>query len=190
MNAKIDISNTILKTDSLILRPFKISDLDDFYEYASVEGVGEMAGWLPHKNKKESEQILNLFISGKKTFAIEYNKKVIGSLGIEEYDEELIPSLKMKMGRELGFVLSKNYWGQGLMTEAVLKVIEYCFNTLELDFLVCSHFIDNYRSKRVQEKCGFKYYQEIKYKTRYNVIKDAYLQILENDKNVRKGVNE
>ena len=109
MNAKIDISNTILKTDRLILRPFKISDLDDFYEYASVEGVGEMAGWLPHKNKKESEQILNLFISGKKTFAIEYNKKVIGSLGIEEYDEELIPSLKMKMGRELGFVLSKNY---------------------------------------------------------------------------------
>ena len=98
MNAKIDISNTILKTDRLILRPFKISDLDDFYEYASVEGVGEMAGWLPHKNKKESEQILNLFISGKKTFAIEYNKKVIGSLGIEEYDEELIPSLKMKWG--------------------------------------------------------------------------------------------
>ena len=89
MNAKIDISNTILKTDRLILRPFKISDLDDFYEYASVEGVGEMAGWLPHKNKKDSEQILNLFISGKKTFAIEYNKKVIGSLGIEEYDEEV-----------------------------------------------------------------------------------------------------
>ena len=48
MNAKIDISNVILKTNRLILRPWRLEDLDDFYEYASVEGVGEMAGWKHH----------------------------------------------------------------------------------------------------------------------------------------------
>ena len=53
MNAKIDISNVILKTNRLMLRPFNIDDLGDFYEYASVDGVGQMAGWLPHKNKEE-----------------------------------------------------------------------------------------------------------------------------------------
>ena len=44
MNIKIDISNVILKTDRLILRPWRLTDLDDFYEYAKVEGVGQMAG--------------------------------------------------------------------------------------------------------------------------------------------------
>ena len=51
MNSEIDISNTILKTKRLILRPWRNEDLDDFYEYASVDGVGQMAGWLPHENK-------------------------------------------------------------------------------------------------------------------------------------------
>ena len=83
MNAKIDISNVILKTNRLILRPWVLEDLDDFYEYAKVDGVGQMAGWLPHKNKEESLSILKMFIDEKKTFAIGYNNKVIGSVGSE-----------------------------------------------------------------------------------------------------------
>ena len=51
MNATIDISNTVLKTERLILRPWRQEDLDDFYEYAKVDGVGQMAGWLPHESK-------------------------------------------------------------------------------------------------------------------------------------------
>ena len=58
MNVNIDISNVIIKTQRTILRPFQIGDLDDFFEYASVDGVGQMAGWLPHKNKEESLKIL------------------------------------------------------------------------------------------------------------------------------------
>ena len=44
MNVNIDISNVIIKTQRTILRPFQIGDLDDFFEYASVDGVGQMAG--------------------------------------------------------------------------------------------------------------------------------------------------
>lgn len=44
MNKPIDISTVILQTDRLILRPWQESDLNDFYEYASVDGVGQMAG--------------------------------------------------------------------------------------------------------------------------------------------------
>ena len=69
MNAKIDISNVMLKTDRLILRPWTLEDLDDFYEYAKVDGVGQMAGWLPHENKEKSLMILNMFMEEKKTFA-------------------------------------------------------------------------------------------------------------------------
>jgi ribosomal-protein-alanine N-acetyltransferase len=180
MNIKIDISNVVLKTERLVLRPWKKEDLDDFYEYAKVDGVGQMAGWLPHENIEKSLMILNMFIEEKKTFAIVYNGKVVGSLGIEEYDESELHEFENKKGREIGYVLSKDYWGRGYMPEAVREVIRYCFEDLKLDFLVCGHFVDNDQSKRVQEKCGFKHYKLVKHETRYGIVKDSWLSILEN----------
>lgn len=83
MNTEIDISNVTLHTDRMILRPWRHTDLDDLYAYASVDGVGQMAGWKPHESKGESQKILDMFIGHKKTFALEYQGKVIGSLGVE-----------------------------------------------------------------------------------------------------------
>ena len=51
MNVEIDISNVKLETERLILRAWEITDLDNFFEYASVNGVGEKAGWEHHKSK-------------------------------------------------------------------------------------------------------------------------------------------
>lgn len=65
MNKNIDISNVTLRTERLLLRPWRESDSDDFFEYASVDGVGQMAGWLPHKSKEESLHIMNMFIAEK-----------------------------------------------------------------------------------------------------------------------------
>ncbi len=105
MNAEIDISNTVLRAGRLVLRPWRESDLEDFYAYASVDGVGQMAGWKPHESREESRMILNHFIEGKKTFALEYRGKVIGSLGIEEYDAERFTEFRDKQCREIGYVL-------------------------------------------------------------------------------------
>ncbi len=91
MNCNIDITGVVLKTERLVLREWRLSDLEDFYEYCSVDGVGQMAGWLPHKNREESLRILNHFIDGKHTFALEYQGKVIGSLGLEAYTEDEYP---------------------------------------------------------------------------------------------------
>lgn len=182
MNVNIDISNVVLKTNRLILREWKLSDLDDFYEYAKVDGVGQMAGWLPHESKEKSFEILNHFIDGKKTFAIVYDDKVIGSLGIEKYNEEALPEFKDLTAREIGFVLSKNYWGLGIMPEAINAVITYLFNDINLDLLICGHFKRNNQSRRAQEKCGFKYYKDYKHKTRYETIEEASINILYNPK--------
>lgn len=179
MNKDIDITNVVLHTERLLLRAWQETDLDDFFEYASVDGVGQMAGWLPHKNKEESMQILNMFISEKKTFAIVYNKKVIGSVGIEKYNENELPEYNDKMGREIGYVLSKDYWGQGIMTEAVLEVIRWLFDEEKLDFIVCGHFDYNMRSQRVQEKCGFAHYKMNKYETQYGKVEDNWISVLE-----------
>ncbi len=159
MDAKIDIRNVILETERLILRPWKASDLEDFYEYASVDGVGQMAGWNPHKSIEESRGILDRFIAGSHQFALELkeNGKVIGSLGIESSERRGLPEpYASQPGRELGYVLSKDYWGRGLMTEAVRRAIRYCFEEAGCEFLTINYYQENLRSARVAEKCGFR----------------------------------
>ena len=58
MNADFEINKTVIETERLILRPFNQSDLKDFNEYASVAGVGEMAGWRHHENIEKTQEIL------------------------------------------------------------------------------------------------------------------------------------
>lgn len=178
MNKRIDITGVVLTTERLTLRPWRESDLNDFYEYASVDGVGQMAGWNPHRNVEESKMILGSFIKHKKTFALEYKGKVIGSLGIEEYSEENYPELDSLQGREIGYVLSKAYWGQGLMPEAVKAVIDWLFNDVKLDFIIVGHFDRNAQSKRVVEKCGFQYIKTTKFETRYDTVENSMEYIL------------
>jgi len=178
MNKQIDITNVTLSTDRLILRPWTESDLQDFYEYASVEGVGQMAGWNPHRSIEESAQILRHFIDGKHVFALQYQGKAIGSLGIEAYNEENYPELAALQGREIGYVLSKSYWGQGLMPEAVKAVIDWLFHSEKLDFIIVGHFDWNEQSRSVIKKCGFRYIKTTQYETRYNSVENSVEYIL------------
>lgn len=183
MNATFTISGKLIETDRLILRAFTPSDLNDFYEYASVEGVGEMAGWKHHENIDETRQILNDFIEHDKTFAIvlKSNNKVIGSLGVEKYAREAdLTEFTAYQGREIGYVLSKAYWGQGIMPEAVKSVIDYLFNECHLDFLTCGFYNFNIQSKRVQEKCGFKPYRKLLLETRLGTKEQSTLNLLIN----------
>ena len=180
MNAQIDVTGVRIETPRLILRPWTESDLSDFYEYASVEGVGEMAGWCHHKSLDESKMILDMFLKGEKTLALELkeNGKVIGSLGLEEMRPD--PVVDERLGREIGYVLSKHYWGRGLMPEAVQAVIDYCFSVLQLDYLTCGHFIQNSQSRRVIEKCGFVYWGDSDFETRYNTVEPSRNYIIYN----------
>ena len=180
MNAPIDISKIILNTPRLVLRPWRQADLQDFYEYARVDGVGQMAGWLPHESIDVTQTVLNSFIEHKKTFALQYGGKVIGSLGIETYHEEAFPELTHLKGRSIGYVLSKDYWGQGLMPEAVQAVIDYLFRQEKLDFLLISHFEWNSQSRRVIEKCGFQFLRRAQHPTRYDTTEPTLEYILYN----------
>ena len=186
MNAIYKINGKAIETERLILRAFRESDLADFYEYASVEGVGEMAGWYHHESIEESTEILDMFINEDKTFAIclKENGKVIGSLGIEKYGlEDRLTEFDGYYGREIGYVLSKDHWGRGIMPEAVKAVIDYLFNNLNLDFLTCGYYDFNTRSKRVQEKCGFKPYRRLVMDTRLGTKEPGVLNLLINPAN-------
>ena len=181
MIAPIDVTDIRIETERLILRPWRESDLEDFYEYAKVDGVGQMAGWLPHEDIEKSRLILSMFIDEKKTFALELKEsgKVIGSIGLETRDADLgIP--ENLQGREIGYVLNKDYWGRGLMPEAVKAVIDYCFTQLHFDWLTCGHFLRNNQSRRVVEKCGFRYVKDVIHMTRFNTEEPTKLYVLYN----------
>ncbi|MCR5443629.1 MAG: GNAT family N-acetyltransferase [Sphaerochaetaceae bacterium] len=185
MNAEFHLNGKTIETDRLILRPFEQTDLDDFFEYASVEGTGEMAGWHHHQDKQKSQEILDLFISEDKTFAVclRESGKVIGSLGVERYGmEDKLTEFDGYRGREIGYVLSRDYWGRGLMTEAVRAVIDYLFNECDLDFLTCGYYDFNSRSKRVQEKCGFRPYRKLVMDTRMGTKEPGVLNLMTNPK--------
>ena len=188
MNAEFAINGLVLESPRLILREWKQEDLNDLYEYASVPGVGEMAGWHHHLSLDQSQEILDHFIEGKHVFAIVYkeNNKVIGSIGVEKYGrEDALSEFFNYKGRELGYVLSKDYWGQGLMPEAVELLIDFLFSILNYDFLLCGHYDFNNQSARVQEKCGFVPYRKLVFDTRMGTQEPGVLTLLKNpDKDI------
>jgi len=180
MNATVDVTNIRIETPRLILRPWRESDLADLYDYASIPGVGEMAGWCHHESEETSRMILSSFIQNKKTLALEWkeNGKVIGSLGLEEMRPD--PVKGERHGREFGYVLAKDYWGKGLMPEAVKGMIEYAFTVLNWDYITCGHFLRNDRSRRVIEKCGFQYFGDSDFETHMGTVEKCRNYIIYN----------
>jgi len=143
-----------LNTERLILRKFCEDDLEDFYEYAKNQNIGPNAGWKPHESKESTAAILKSFIDKDEVWAIvdKVTRKVIGSMGL--HTDKKRDNERVKM---LGYVLSEDYWGRGLTTEAAKEAIRFAFEELGLDLISIFHYPFNERSKRVIEKCGFKY---------------------------------
>lgn len=166
MNLPIDLKNTTLETERLILRPWSMQDLDDFHAYASVDGVGQMAGWMPHQNREESREILTKFMDHGNVFAVEHreDRRVIGSLGLHTPRFESLPPAENPYAAlrtvEIGYVLSRDFWGQGLMPEAVRRVQRYLFEACSADIVFVCHYDFNLQSRRVIEKCGFTFLSE------------------------------
>ena len=143
-----------LSTNRLVLRAFTMEDLSDFYEYCKDPDTGIHAGWKPHESIEESRDILHHFIEEREVWAIceKQSGKVIGSIGLHRDSKR---RRNFNQCRMMGYVLSKAYWGQGLMTEAAKEVLRHAFEDLGLEMVTISHFSYNQRSARVIEKLGF-----------------------------------
>ena len=160
MDITIDTTNIVLQTPRLKLRAFTYDDMQDFFAYASVPGVGEAAGWNHHVTLADTKRVLDMFLADKNIFALEYKQtgKVIGSFGIHTAHLEQTAYENMR-AKEIGYVLSKEYWGRGLMCEAVAEVLRYLFETLGAELVTVGHYEDNHRSRRVIEKSGFSFFR-------------------------------
>lgn len=143
----------VLETERTIIRPFTDADAPDLYAYAKSPDVGPIAGWKPHESVEESLKIIRTVFAAPNSFAVADREtgRVIGSAGFVGRSKGAAPS------DELGYVLSPDYWGRGLMTEVCRELLRYGFEDLGLAEIWCTHYAENTRSKRVIEKCGFSY---------------------------------
>ena len=147
----------MLETKRLILRRWEESDAESLYEYAKDPDVGPIAGWPPHKSVAESLDVIRNIFNGAEAYAIclKSDGKAIGAIELKlnghtdltERDDEC----------ELGYWLGKSFWGQGIMPEAVREILRHAFEDLRMQKVWCAYYDGNTKSKRVQEKCGFRY---------------------------------
>ena len=147
-----------IETERTILRHFKPLDVEDLYEYCSMDGVGEMAGWPKHTSIDYSMGVLSRYIKNKNMYAIVYkkNNKAIGHITIQKDLEEGRSDAK-----ELGYVLNKDYWNRRIMTEVVKAVLKELFeNCHRINYVYACCFQHNLKSKRLIEKCGFDFKKE------------------------------
>jgi RimJ/RimL family protein N-acetyltransferase len=159
---EIDLRNVQIKTDRLLLRPWMDGDLGDYFAYASIPVVGEMAGWKAPANLDAARVILrsNWFKLECLTIYHLADRRAIGSIGLHKSWAAKDGRFGRMASADLGFVLHPDYWGMGLVPEAARGLIDFAFAHMDFEILTCNHFCTNLQSKRVIEKCGFAFDKE------------------------------
>ena len=145
-----------IKTERLLLRPFAEADAADLYKYAKDPEVGPAAGWPPHGSVEESRNIIRLVLNGPESYAIckKEDGRVIGAIALSTNGDCLAEG---EDECELGYWIGKPFWGQGLVREASEALLRRAFTELGMRRVWCGYFEGNEKSKRVQEKLGFRH---------------------------------
>lgn len=146
-----------IETDRLILRRFTIDDAEDMYNnWASDSEVTKFLTWPPHVSVDMTKMLLNDWISkyedgGNFNWAIQYKETgtVIGNTSVVKLNESIEAA-------DIGYCMSKVFWGRGIMPEALRAVMDYFFDEVGLNRVAASHDVDNPKSGRVMDKAGMK----------------------------------
>ena len=150
---------TIIETDRLLLRPWRDSDAEALYRYASDPDVGPIAGWPPHTSVAESQEVIRTVFSAPEVYAVvlKASGEPVGCCGLVNWDG-LSDGTTGRREAEIGYWIGKPYWGQGLIPEAVGAMLKRCFRELNVEAVWCGYYEGNAKSKRVCEKSGFRYH--------------------------------
>lgn len=173
-----------LETNRLILRKLRIEDAKDvFKNYASSDDVTKYLTWETHSNIYETKNYLQDLIErykDGKTFdwAIELKSEniVVGSI-CAKIPNEIISKI------EIGYCIGKNWWNQGIVTEALQKVIRFLFEEINVNRIEAYHDVRNLASGRVMQKCGMKFEGVLRQAYKFkNGLADVYIySILKDD---------
>lgn len=147
-----------IETKRLILRKFTMDDAQNMYDnWANDARVTKYLQWKPHENIDVTKNILIDWIKSYERldyyqWAIVYkeNMQAIGAISIVGFSD-------LHKWCEIGYCLSRNYWNNGIMTEALKAVIDFCFSKIGFNRVHAFHHAENRASGRVMLKSGMKY---------------------------------
>lgn len=149
----------IFKTDRLTLRPWLDSDARCLYHFAKNPNIGPIAGWPPHESVEYSLNIIKTIFSKKETYAVVKDEIPVGCVGLLFH-----PDTNHWWGErssELGYWIAEEFWGRGYAVEASKLLIKRAFDDLDVGKIYATYRCENYQSKRVLEKLGFRYYAQL-----------------------------
>lgn len=151
----------ILETKRLLLRHFVMSDLDSLFSFYSDPDVIKYIPDAP-RTYEETKEELEWFMNGHPRFPAlglwatihKETGSFIGRCGLLPW------TIDGRNEVEVAFALAKQYWGQGLATEATRGIAQYAFGTLKLSRLICRIDEANHASIHVATKLGMTFERE------------------------------
>ena len=161
-----------LETERLLLRKMRLDDARAMFAYASDPEVTRYVLFETHRSIEDSEAFLRLAVEG-------YERGDFGGWGVVLKDSgAFVGTCGVDYGyapeharAELGYVLSREHWGKGLIPEAVRAVIRFGFGRMELNRIQARCMAENTASARVMEKAGMTYEGTLR---EHELIKGAY----------------
>lgn len=163
-----------LETERLILRKMVLNDAEAVFAYASNSEVSRYTLWETHRSIEDSRAFLEFATQkyengGEPDWGIVYrgNGCLVGACGLVNWEAEHARA-------EVGFVLSRDYWGRGLMSEAVRAILRFGFERMNLNRIEARCIAENAASARVMEKAGMVYEGTLRQR---EYIKGAYRDI-------------
>ena len=145
-----------LKTARLVLRAISLDDVQDYFAFASDEDLVRHLRWGPHAIPAQTESyirdVLDEYREGKDGpwgIADKRTGAIIGSIHLFDID-------LAHRKAQIGFVLTKAHWNQGIVTEALGAVLEYTFETLRLHRIEGLCTADNAPAQRVMVKASMR----------------------------------
>ena len=157
------IGTQMLQTDRLILRRFVESDAEAMFQnWASTAENLTYVTWDPHPDVEATRSVIRNWVSSYENpnyykWAIclkEHPEQVLGDISIVEMDVT-------DSSCEVGYVLGKNYWSRGIMTEALKAVLTFCLDQIGFQGVKACYASHNPASGRVMEKAGMSYLHTI-----------------------------
>ncbi len=155
--------NLELVTDRLLLRPLNLDDVELLWPDISDPEISRFMAWEAHTDKGQTIEFVKGEIARREagkgiTWAILMNGNFCGIFSIIGLVRNHRALTFNKA--ELAYWLSRKYQGQGIMTEAGRRVLQFAFQELELHKLFVSHFSVNDASKNLIKRLGFRFVGE------------------------------
>ncbi|HFI0077167.1 TPA: GNAT family N-acetyltransferase [Streptococcus suis] len=160
------------ETDHFVLRPFSFEDGEDFYTIVShAENLPFIFPVLKDKEIAVATMVEKFIRSPLGNWAIvdKISGRMIGALCLEKLEER-------QLSAELSYFLKKDYWGQGLMTEAVRTLVYLAFYEFGMRELTIVTHEENVASQRVARKAGFVQINHYRGSDRYSHKMRNYLK--------------